>query len=259
MCDALLHFDHVDDIDFDGLKENRRGVFASGLAITCALIDCLGIDVMSTSQGALREGVVYDMVGRLSHEDVRERTVNALAQRCGASQQNAGRVESMAAQLFAAVSKSWSLQAEDLQLLCWAARLHEIGLSIAHNQFHKHGEYLIHNSDLPGFSRRDQQALALLVRGHRRKFPIDLLNNFPNKSRAPLSQLCLLLRLAVLFKYVAPLEGEPEFDVVAKGNTLILTFADAWQQRHPLTMAALTAETEALAVTSYKLQVVEVN
>ncbi|UTW44749.1 exopolyphosphatase [bacterium SCSIO 12696] len=256
LCRHMLAVDHVNQLQFEGLKDNRRTVFPSGVAITCALVDCLGIERMSISQGALREGVVYDMIGRLSHEDVRERTVNALARRCGVAQQNADRVEAMAAQLFAAVSASWQLKGEALQLLCWAARLHEIGLSISHSQFHKHGEYLIQNSDLPGFSQRDQQWLATLVRCHRRKLPVDMLAELPENSRKTLERLCLLLRLAVLFKYVAPLEGEPEFDAFANGDTLTLRTTEEWRLRHPLTMTELEAEAQAVAAGGYHLQVV---
>ncbi|MDM3870912.1 exopolyphosphatase [Porticoccus sp. W117] len=256
LCRQMLKADHVDDLEFDGLKENRRGVFPSGVAITCALVDSLGIECMSLSQGALREGVVYDMIGRLSHEDVRERTVNALVRRSGISLHNADRVEAMAAQLFAAVRQEWKLDAGQLQLLSWAARLHEVGLTIAHNQFHKHGEYLVRNADLPGFSRPDQQWLALLVRGHRRKFPVELLEELPTKNRLTLGRLCVLLRLAVLFKYVATLEGEPEFEARAEGDALILQTTEDWRERHPLTMAELEAEAEAVAEGGYQLRIV---
>ncbi|MGS2723601.1 exopolyphosphatase [Porticoccus sp. GXU_MW_L64] len=252
----LLKAGHVDELDFDGLKDNRRRVFAPGLAITCALVDCLGIERMAISLGALREGVVYDMIGRLSHEDVRERTVNALVQRSGVAMQNAEQVEAMAEQLFAAVSDDWKLGREQRQLLMWAARLHEVGLTIAHSQFHKHGEYLIHNADLPGFSRRDQQWLALLVRGHRRKFPVELLDELPKRSRVTLGRLCVLLRLAALFKYVALLEGEPEFEASASHNTLTLRTTEDWRQRHPLTMVELEVEAEAVAEGGYRLEVV---
>ncbi|MCV6603869.1 MAG: exopolyphosphatase [Porticoccaceae bacterium] len=256
LCLQMFKANHVDELEFDGLKDNRRSVFPSGVAIACALMDCLGIERMSTSQGALREGVVYDMVGRLSHEDVRERTVSALAQRSGVAPHNAERVEAMAMRLFTAVAQSWSLGNEQRQLLVWAARLHEIGLTIAHSQFHKHGEYLIRNADLPGFSRRDQQWLALLVRGHRRKFPVELLAELPRKHRLTLGRLCLLLRLAVLFKYVASLEGEPEFDASVQGDTLSLQTTEEWRQRHPLTMAELEAEVQAVGDEGYRLEVV---
>lgn len=256
LCSALFAYRHVDDIDFVGLKENRRGVFPSGVAIACALIDYLGIEQMTISNGALREGVVYDMIGRLSHEDVRERTVSALMQRYGADEQNANRVEAIAGRLCGFVCDHWNMKSDDLMLLRWASRLHEIGLSIAHNQFHKHGEYLIHNSDLPGFSQRDQQALALLVRGHRRKFPSELFDELPKPQRTRLEQMCLLLRLAVLFKYVIQLEGEPEFIAEAEGKTLTLRFPMGWLARHPLTAAELNTEATQLSDTGYTLEIV---
>ncbi len=256
LCQKLFGYSHVDELDFPGLPDNRRAVFPSGLAIVCALVDGLGIRRMSTSSGALREGVVYDMLGRLRHEDVRERSVGALMQRYNVDEQTAGRVEIMAGRLCNYVQDRWDLNSDDLLLLRWAARLHEVGLAIAHSQFHRHGEYVIYNSDLPGFSSRDQTALALLVRGHRRKFPVDLFAALPAKQRTQLERICLLLRLAVLFKYVTPLEGEPEFAIDASDHTLQLTFAEDWLNRHPMTAAELLNEAEQLQGTGYTLAIV---
>lgn len=253
LCKKLFTYHHVDELTLPGLDENRRGVFPSGLAIACALVDMLGIERMCVSNGALREGVVYDMAGRLGHEDVRERSVSALMHRYSVDQQTANRVEVMAGRLYSHVQDHWELDSEDLLLLRWAARLHEVGLAIAHSQFHRHGEYVIYNSDLPGFSNRDQRALALLVRGHRRKFPVELFAELPSRQRSHLEHMCLLLRLAVLFKYVVPLEGEPEFVVKASGSELQLNFADNWLARHPMTAAELSVEVKQLQGTGYKL------
>lgn len=252
---AVLAVDRMDNLNLSGLKENRRTVFPSGLAITCALFDVLGIGRMTVSNGALREGVVYDMIGRLRHEDVRERSVNALMQRCAVDDKVAGRVEQVARQLYEFVCDSWKLNQDDKMMLCWAARLHEIGLTIAHNQFHKHGEYLIHNSDLPGFSQRDQQVLALLVRSHRRKLPVELFRELPKKRRSALLKMAMLLRLAVLFKYAVQEEGAPEFTVSAEGKTLSLNFPLDWLSRHPLTANELENEAELISDSGYLLQI----
>lgn len=58
----LLNFDTIEAVSFQGLKESRRQVFASGLAITTALFDVLKIKRMSLSDAALREGVLYELM-----------------------------------------------------------------------------------------------------------------------------------------------------------------------------------------------------
>ena len=229
-----------------GLSERRRNVFASGLAIACAFFDALGIEEMRTSTGALREGIIYDTIGRLSHEDVRERSVNALMQRYTVDEDSARKVEETARYLFASIHHQWQLGDRDLEQLVWACRLHEVGLAISHSGFHKHGQYLVENSDLPGFSRAEQIELGLLIRSHRQKFPLDELRARGNGRGTQLEQLCLLLRLAVLFKYVAAVEDAPVFRLMARERNLVVTYPGGWLQNHPLTRYALAREQELL-------------
>jgi len=230
-----------------GLSERRRNVFASGVAISCAFFDALGIKEMRTSVGALREGIIYDTIGRLSHEDVRERSVNALMQRYNVEEQQVRKVEETARYLFASVQTDWHLDEQDLDLLVWACRLHEIGLAIAHSGFHKHGQYLIENSDLPGFSKSEQLELGLLVRGHRQKFPLEEIQARANGRCEQLERLCLLLRFAVLFKYVALVEDTPAFQLKVEGRKLCISYPCGWLQNHPLTRFALEREQGLLA------------
>ncbi len=237
----------------ENLKPHRRSTLPAGLAICMAIFDALEIKQMRTSSGALREGVVYELMGRLTHEDVRERTVAAIMARYQVDQQATNRVEQFSNYLFRQTKDSWSLKKSDSELLNWAARLHEIGLSISHSQFHKHGQYLIDHSDLAGFSVSEQKALGLLIRGHRRKFPSALFEGLPTKTQQPLQRLCVLLRLAVLFKYVAPVEGTPEFKVIAKGINCTLIFQPGWLTSHPLTVAELEEEQRYLKNAGFEL------
>lgn len=239
--------------ELPGLKDTRRTIFAPGLAICCAIFDALEIPAMTLSSGALREGVVYDLMGRLDHEDVRERTVTAISARYESDPQNAARVTQMAAYLFAETRAAWGLTDADGELLCRGARLHEVGLAISHSQFHKHGQYLVQNADLPGFSLPEQKALALLIRCHRRKFPVELFAAWPVDQRTRLQRLAVLLRLAVLFKYVAPVDGVPEFDVEVDETRCRLSFVPGWLQHHPLTEAELEMEGSYLRPTGYSL------
>lgn len=254
----LLESKHMDELpELEGLSERRRHVIVPGVAIICGIFDALGLEHMDTSPGALREGVAYDMLGRLSHEDVRERTVSAMIKRSDIDEQNAEHVEKMAILLFDAVSRDWGLDQGDKELLSWAARLHEVGLSVAHTQFHKHGQYLIQHSDLPGFSKQEQQALGLLVRSHRQKLPIDDFTPYSERQSQRLKRLSVLIRLAALFKYVTSIEDIPPFITRVNEGGLTLLFARGWLARNPLTSAALKSERQQLKKIGFELELAE--
>ena len=150
----------------------------------------------------------------------------------------------------------WRISDADGELLLWAAQIHEVGLSVAHSQFHKHGQYLIENADLPGFSRNQQRQLGLLVRCHRRKFPANLFDGLPGDQVSRLQHLCILLRLAVLFKYVVSIEGEPRFQLDVQDRRLTLRFDRGWLDKHPLTMAELEQEQRYLKAGGFKLDII---
>ncbi len=240
--EALLAFDHIDRIAIEGLSETRRNVILSGVAITAAIFDELGIELMRTSPGALREGVIYDLLGRLSHEDVRERTINALMQRYNADPDIADTVEQRVETLFSAVRDDWELTEDDRYLLRWAARTHEIGMAISHRHYNRHGAYLLRNADLPGFSQYEQETLALLVWCHRRKLPVKDFEAMADNEQPRMMRLVAILRLACAFKYVEQLESLPSFRITAKGRRLKLRFPADWLESHPLTSYELREE-----------------
>jgi len=253
--EALLAFEHIDDIDIESLSETRRNVILSGVAITAGLFDELKIEIMRSSRGALREGVIYDLLGRLHHEDVRERTINALMQRYSADEDLATIVERRARILYLATRKAWGLTSSDWDLLRWASRSHEIGMAISHKHYNRHGAYLLRNADLPGFSQDEQETLALLVWCHRRKLPVDDFKELAEIDRMHLLRLVVLLRLANLFKYVEQLEYLPEFRVVAEETVMQLQFPDGWLEQHPLTAYELRDERKQLLKLGIRLQV----
>lgn len=254
--EALLAFSHIDEIDIDGLSESRRSVILAGVAISSALFDELNIKAMRCSRGALREGVIYDLLGRLSHEDVRERTVNALVQRYSADVEIAATVVRRARILYLATRKSWKLTANDWDLLRWAALTHEIGMAISHKHSNRHGAYLLRNTDLPGFSQDEQEILAQLVWCHTRKLPLAELDAMTKTDRKQLLRLIVLLRLANLFKYVEQLEFLPEFRVAAKKDVIALQFPEDWLEQHPLTAHELREEKAQLKRAGLSLRVV---
>ncbi|MCU1717987.1 exopolyphosphatase [Pseudomonas sp. 5P_3.1_Bac2] len=245
----------VEKLDLDGIKPDRRAIFPAGLAILEAIFDACELTTMSHSEGALREGVLYDLLGRHQHEDVRERTLSSLMERYHVDQEQAARVESKALSALDKVAADWQLEDESYrELLSWAARIHEVGMDIAHYHYHKHGAYLIEHSDLAGFSRKDQQMLALLVRGHRRNIPKDKFADFGAEG-VKLVRLCVLLRFAILFHHIRGIHEMPKVQLRAQGQKLLLQFPDGWLESNPLTQADFTQEAEWLKRTGIELSV----
>jgi exopolyphosphatase / guanosine-5'-triphosphate,3'-diphosphate pyrophosphatase len=251
----LLKFKTADDIKLEGLTAQRRNVIVPGVAIISALFDVLGIENMRTSKGALREGVIYDLMGRLSHEDVRERTVNALMQRYTVDTDTAEIVERRARVFFTATRLSWQLDASDWDLLHWAARTHEIGMAISHKNANRHSAYLLRNADLPGFSQEEQEQLAVLALGHRGKLIDNLFADIADSEQPKLRRLLCIMRLANSFKYVEKLEQLPEFHIQASEQSLSLEFPEGWLEAHPLTARELAVEQNIFAKIGLELEV----
>jgi len=181
-------------------------------------------------------------MGRHQHEDVRERTLSSLMERYHADLEQADRVERKALHALEQVAQAWDLEDESYrELLSWAAKVHEIGLDIAHYHYHKHGAYLIEHSDLAGFSRVDQQMLALLVRGHRRNIPKDKFAEFGAEGDK-LIRLCVLLRFAILFHHIRGTQEMPQPVLTASGNNLDVVFPDDWLENNQLTQADFEQE-----------------
>jgi len=125
--------------------------------------------------------------------------------------------------------------------------LHETGLAIAHNQYHKHGGYLLNNSDLPGFSREEQSLLAFLVRCHRRKIAPEELQTLSDDIQQKALRLCIILRLAVVLNRGRSQNALPEFQLTADDGNIQIKFPDNWLSEHPLTGADLKTEADYLA------------
>jgi exopolyphosphatase/guanosine-5'-triphosphate,3'-diphosphate pyrophosphatase len=252
--DALVDFGKVSAIELTGLSEERRPVFVGGVAVLCALFDQLAIEHMRASDQALREGLIYEMVGRTQHEDVRERTVATFSRRFDVDREHAGRVRETAVELLAQLPDSWQLRHPNhASLLGWAADLHEIGLAVSHSQYQKHGSYLLRNADLSGFTRQEQDVLAALVLGHRRKFPVDTFTALPSGVRHTARHLSVILRLAVLLHRGRSPQMMAEPAVGVDGETLRLRFPEGWLDAHPLSRLELEEEAVRLVAAGIEL------
>ena len=191
------------ELNLSGVRKERLPVLPGGLAVLLAIFESLNIGGMNFSDGALREGVLFDLLGRLRqpHEDARAATVSALQGRYHIDFEQAKRVESSVFVLLDSVKAQWNLTPVRYEnYLRWAARLHEIGLDIAHASYHKHGAYLLQHADMPGFAWSEQQTLACLVGGHRRKIRAHHFDNLASEEVEATRYLLVLLRLAVLLK-----------------------------------------------------------
>ena len=241
-------------LDFAGLSERRKPVFASGVSILYGIFEALNLKKIDVSEGALREGLLYDLIGRVHDEDIRDQTIMAMAQRYNADLEQAARVTETAGNFFHQVKTAWELdEKNDLKLLRWGAYLHEIGLSVAHNQYHRHGAYLTANSDLAGFSRQEQMKLAVLVRSHRRKFPVEEFESVAVPLRTSIMRLCVLLRLAVVLHRSRSNANLPEILLYVNKNRVNLDFPAGWLDQHPLTLIDLMTEQDFLQAADIKL------
>jgi exopolyphosphatase/guanosine-5'-triphosphate,3'-diphosphate pyrophosphatase len=242
--DAMLEFERIDAIDLPGLNDERRPVIAGGLLILEACFKELSLKRMQVCQTAMREGVLYDMLGRAQHRDPRDASIAALAQRYGVDTEHAARVEATALALFDQVAPAWDLDGDEERMLGWAARIHELGLAIAHSQHHVHGAYLVENSDIAGFSRQEQQLLAAMVRCQRRSIPGGTLGALPERMAPHALRCIVLLRLATLLHRSHERAELPPIELTVGERSLQLKLPKRWLDGHPLTRSDLDTERE---------------
>ncbi|MBN8716771.1 MAG: exopolyphosphatase [Xanthomonadales bacterium] len=240
--ERLLQAGRIEDIDLPGLSDDRRPIIAGGVLVLEAAFAVLGLEQLQVSKAALREGVLYDLLGRGGADDPRELSVAALMQRYGVDAAQAQRVESTALQLFDQVAADWGLGSEDRAMLSRAARLHELGLAIAHSSYHVHGAYVLQHSDIAGFSQQGQRFLAALVRSHRRSVAKSAFESIPDRLLGNARRCAALLRLAVLLHRARKDELPPGLRLHADGERLELALDRRWLHARPLLRADLEAE-----------------
>jgi len=255
LVDVITEAKTVDELNLPGLGDRRRPVFAGGVAVMMAIFRSLKIENMRISDGSLREGVLADLIGRRQSRDTRAETVSDMIKRHHIDEAQADRVSNTVNEFFLQVREAWGLTARDRQLLKWAARLHEIGLMIAHSQYHRHGAYLLMNMDLAGFSRQEQKILSVLVRLHRRRFKPAVLKGFEDSEIEKLSRLALLLRLAVLFNRGRNPQELPLIPITVDDTEVTLTLEADWIKEHALTQADLEDELTFLRKSMFTLQI----
>ena len=247
IVERLLKARHIDDIDLPYLSARRKNSIAGGLLVLSTAFSELKIKSMMVSRYAMREGILYDLVGRRTDQDPRDASVEALMQRYAIDRAQAGRVERTALHLFEQVHTQWQLTQEDRSALIWAARLHEIGLAIAHSQYHLHGAYVVENSDIAGFSRTEQLVLSALIRNQRRNLHQGSLLSLPDRLAMSSKRIAILLRVAVLLHRSHDGEKLPPINLSISERSIRLSMPPGWLDEHPLTQADLSTEREHLS------------
>lgn len=240
---AMLKAGNINALGLAGVRGDRLPVLPGGIAIMSAVFDELGLEHMTYADGALRLGVLYDLLGRFHHHDMRDATVVHFMRRYQVDKRQAERVAGTASSLLEQLrgKPATPEQEHDAHFLAWAARLHEIGISVAHNGYHKHGAYILTFADMPGFSKKDQARLALLVFGHRGK--LEKVTALPTGDAN--WQLLFALRLSVLLHRSRDGVPLPRHAVKSVPEGFVLDLQAGWLDAHPLTAVALNEEVQA--------------
>ncbi len=246
----LIKAGDIARIELPGLRPDRQPVLAGGLAILHAVLDELRIETLAPATGAMRQGILYDMLGRFHHQDMRDATVAQFMQRYHVDAKQARRVATCAATLYEKLAGS-AADDDTLRHLGWAAKLHEIGIPVAYSGYHKHSAYIISNADMPGFSREEQERLATLVLSHRRSLKKSL-QAPPAEEDRP---VVLALRLAVLLCRARRDVRFPPLEIKAQAGRIRLSFDPAWLEANPLTATALREEGDEWARIGQELKI----
>ena len=239
----LQEAEHMDNVHFESLSKERKPVFVGGLMVLKAIFEEFGIKRMMISDGGLREGLLFDLAGRIHHQDTRDRTVYSLMRRYHVDFKHAVNIKTTALHLLDKVSNVWKTNNEiAYQFLVWSADLHEIGLDISHSKYHRHGAYLLDNSDLMGFSWNEQRLLACLVGNHRRKINFELIEQLPARWQQQAIFMIVILRISVLINRDRIPKKLPDIKIEDNEGALKIQFNQKWLEEHPLTYAELEQE-----------------
>ena len=250
----LLTLGNIEQANLPALSIERRPVFIGAVAIIYATLKTLNIQQMTVSDGALREGLVYDLLGRIYNEDIRSQTSQTFAERYHTDKHHSKQLKETIRYIVAQLDDHPCFldNPASLQFLEWAAELHEIGFEIAHNQYQKHSAYILENGDMAGFSKQDQLILSCLVHNHRKKFKLSRFADLPAPWRRYAPIMTIIFRLASLLHRNRH-SVRPDFQISINGKDITLIFPQQWLEQAPLTQADLKQEMQYLKEARFKL------
>lgn len=251
----LITCKYINTININGLQRERKPVIASGVAILIALFESLKIEQLQLSSGALREGLLYEMLPNMQCQMIRQRTIHSLAERFHIDQQHSLRIAVQMDILFDLLAKYWHLERDNsYQLLMTGCALHEIGLLLAYKYHQKHGAYILQQSDLPGFDQADRQLVVALVKNYKADIDIALLQEQAAVSFEQATHLLLILRLAVILCRRRQDDVLPPFTVSVLDKNITLEISQDWLTQHPLIKDELLQENEFIKPLGLSLQ-----
>lgn len=252
----LLEAGSIKKIRLPGLSADRVAVIAGGVLVLQAVFDALDIQRLQVSDAAMREGLLWSMIGRAQGDDPRDIAIAALVSRYAVDCRQAGRVADTAQLLLEQVRETWDLGAVADDWLAWCAQVHEIGLAVSHSRHHRHAAYILEHSELAGFSQQEQLLLAIMIANHRRKPDRASINRVSDWQRDFVRYMITLLRLAVLLHRARDASPIPPLSLEATPKALRLRLPATWCDQHPLTMADLEREAEHSAMLGVCLEIV---
>jgi len=250
----IVQCKHIDELNLAELSHERLPVFLGGVAVLYATFQKLDITQMTVSDGALREGLVHDLLGRIYDHDIRSKTVKTLAEHYHTDKEHSDRIRQTVNIMLNQLdchSMTENKKKNITQLLDWAVSLHGIGRNIAHSQYHKHSAYIIENGDLAGFSRQDQHLLATIVQTHRKKLSHSRFKKLPAPWNQDAPILTIILRLAILMHRNRHTNSTPEFTLSIQSSSIKLHFSNDWLNNAPLTQADLEIEAKYLQAANF--------
>ena len=233
-------------VQLEGLKDDRRAVIGGGVSVLRALMTLLQVKTLHVAQGALRHGVLFDMVEREDHDtDTRDLSIQRLAVKFAVDTVQGQRVGRVAVHLLQQMHiKPKDSDADTLARLCrklsWAAQLHEVGVAISHSDYHKHGAYILDNADLLGFGMPELHRLGLLVLGQRGK-----LKKLENELQEDeFAKMLMALRVSLILCHA---RKDPEHLALRLNcdehkHRITLTAPVSWEQDFPQSVHLLKQE-----------------
>ncbi len=252
----LMSCHTIADIHVKGLAIERKPVIASGVAILIALFESFDIDQLQLSSGALREGLLYEMLPNMKNQMIRQRTIHSLAERFHIDQQHSLRIAVQMDLLFDLLADDWNLSRDNsYQLLMTACALHEIGLLLAYKYHQKHGAYILQHAEFPGFDQADRQLVVALVKNYKADIDVIALKEQAAVSYEKAVSLLVILRLSVLLCRRRHDDILPPFKVSINSNELRLNISTDWLNQHSLIKDELLQENDFLGVLGLKLTI----
>lgn len=246
-------FKTIDELKLEGLSKTRQPVFIGGLVVLRSVMQSLKLSELEASPWALREGVLFDLLGHDSMSDMREHSVQELSSRFHADSDHAEYCNEVAQKLLRQVQDNHTFSSDWQRYLQWACLLQEVGLDINHDNFHLHSGYIVANTHLAGFGVDEQNRLAALVQNQRKKPDWRMIEAMPEEEQDDFVLILHIFRLACVLTRSRDKTQDIGWSLNFSNNQLVFSAPPPWWAAHPLAAADLEAESRRMKKSRYKL------